>query len=1006
MMQRSFRLVLVLAAAVVAAVSPAFGQIQTGTILVRAADEQGSVIPGASVTITSPVMPREIVGATDTDGTYQVPGLGVGTYTVRLNLSGFQTVIREDVIVRQGQTVTVDVALKVSALSEEITVKGESPVVDTRSANVNVNLDKNLLENTPGGKDIWNILEYKVPGLDFAVPDVGGNQAGLQRAFTARGTPNAQNTQLLNGVNVGDPAAIGFSMNYYDPSSFDNIQVSSGAQDISIGASGVVINMVTKTGTNRFNGQVLQTYQGDATQWDNIDEGLKQAGFRPNANAVDYITNTNVQAGGPLVQNKLFYFGSFNHQPTHVNVPGFPAVSPLPVQLADTSDQDTTDITTGTVRLTYQIRSSKFDFYGSRQRYDKPNRGAGPTVTQDSASKEYDIDNVLQGLWSWVLSDRLFANTNISFNNVDFPLLQKTALQPLEDIAPNPTIQLRNRTSSATMERRRLEVQSNWQYHLPRFAGGRHEFKGGFNNSYTPENVTTERVEDVNVRFRSFATSATALAGPVDVTIFNSPFTVKRAVMNTAFYAQDTFSIGRLTAIAGIRWERVEGFIPAQTRPSSQFFPTGMVIGGINVALNTGGVLTSYTVPDHFDEVRNAPLWKNWAPRIAATYDLSGDGRTVLKASWGKYLDQIGTGTPGPNPNGTVSQRYTWIDGNGDLSFQRGNAVWDGTKYVGGEFGPLVANTTTIPNPNRFDPRTRTYRHEVTLGIDREMFTGVRGSATYIRKREHDPTGTIFVPIDDWDIAFAPVPVIDPGIDGRNATADDATVTAYTLLPTAATNQRVVNDDSLAARYDGIELTGEKRYDRGFSLVAGYTYGKTRVDQTSLASPNALINSRGETSNRRQLLKLTGSYMLPYQILFGANFRWQSGLPYARSFTVASCSATVTTNCLTPTPGSNNTTILAEPRGIRELPALTTVDVRAGRFFRFGTNRLELSMDVYNLVNSNTVYDVRMGSGLTNIRVAGDPAAPQTQIQTFNSPTGVLGPRIIRFNVTYQFGFR
>ena len=140
--------------------------------------------------------------------------------------------------------------MKVGIVSEEVTVRGETPVVDTKSANVSTNLDAKLLETTPGGKDIWNILEYKVPGLIFDTPDVGGNQAGLQRGFTARGTPNNQNVQLLNGANVGDPAAIGFSMNYYDPTSFQNIQVTTGAQDISLGTSGVSINMVTKSGTN------------------------------------------------------------------------------------------------------------------------------------------------------------------------------------------------------------------------------------------------------------------------------------------------------------------------------------------------------------------------------------------------------------------------------------------------------------------------------------------------------------------------------------------------------------------------------------------------------------------------------------------------------------------------------------------------------------------------------------------------------------------------------------
>ena len=105
-----------------------------------------------------------------------------------------------------------------------------------------------------------------------------------------------------------------------------------------------------------------------------------------------------------------------------------------------------------------------------------------------------------------------------------------------------------------------------------------------------------------------------------------------------------------------------------------------MVIGGLNVALITGGTVTEYVVPDQFEEVRNAPLWKNWAPRFAATYDVNGNGKTVVRTSWGKYLDQIGTGTPGPNPNGAVSQRYTWNDLNGDLVFQPGNSVWDGVK--------------------------------------------------------------------------------------------------------------------------------------------------------------------------------------------------------------------------------------------------------------------------------------------------------------------------------------
>ncbi len=980
--------------------SPAAAQVQTGSVYVKAADEQGAAIPGATLTLTGPVLPQPLTGVTDATGVYRFPSLSVATYTLKIALAGFQTVTRESVVVVQTQTTTIDFVLKVGSVAEEVTVRGETPVVDAKSANVSTNLDAKLLESTPGGKDIWNILEYKVPGLIFDTPDVGGNQAGLQRGFTARGTPNNQNVQLLNGANVGDPAAIGFSMNYYDPTSFQNIQVTTGAQDISLGTSGVSINMVTKSGTNSFSGSFLQTYQGEKTQWDNIDQSLKDAGFRPNANATELLTNTNGSAGGPMVRNRLFYFGSMNFQPIHIAVPGFPAEAPVPVQLGDTSTLDTTDIFTGTGRLTMQLNpSNRFDIYGSKQRYDKPNREAGTGVTQDSAFKEYDIDNTAQVLWSTVLSDRLFANSTVSYNNVHFPLYQKTAQQPLTDSSTN--VLHRNATSSQIMFRRRLTINSNWTYYVPQLLGGRHEIKGGFDNSYTPEDVTTERVDNVNLTYRSFATSATQPAGPVQVAIFNSPTFVKRAVMNTALYVQDTYAIGRLTAIAGIRWERVEGYLPPQEHPSSEYFPSGTVINGLNVALNTGGILTQYAVPDTFAEVRNAPLWKNFAPRLSLTYDLTGRGRTVAKFSAGKYLDQIGTGTPGPNPNGAVSQRYTWNDLNGDLFFQKGNATWDGFKYVGGEFGALANNGTTIPNPNPFDTlRRRTYRNELTAGVDHELYAGVRLSVTYIFRKELDTYGSVDVAMDQWDALYTPVPIIDPGRNGITE-ATDGTITAYQLNPNVTVNSRNVNDDRLGPTYHGLETVVTKRYASGFALLAGYTYGRTTVEQTSLASPNALINSQGPPDGRRHLFKSTASYIFPYEITFGANLRLQSGRPITRTLAIAACTTAAPTNCL-----SSATTINAEPRGSEELPGLYTVDLRAGRIFRVNRQTVELSMDVYNLTNANTTFNVRTGTGETPIRVGGDPNVAQTRIATFLSPTGVLGPRIIRFNLTYWFGGR
>jgi hypothetical protein len=401
--------------------------------------------------------------------------------------------------------------------------------------------------------------------------------------------------------------------------------------------------------------------------------------------------------------------------------------------------------------------------------------------------------------------------------------------------------------------------------------------------------------------------------------------------------------------------------------------------------------------------VDNAPLWKNWAPRVSGTYDLLGTGKTVLKASLGKYHDQIGTGTPGPNPNGLIQQTYPWNDSNGDLVFQRGNAVWNGTRFVGGEFGTQANQPLpSIPNPNLFDEdRVRTWRMEGTAGVDHELAPGLGISATYIYRREYDTYDEVEGNFASWGSMFTQVQVAEPGRDGRLGTADDQTLTVYNLNPGFTLSGDDVNDDRLGVRYNGIELIANKRYANGLTFLAGYTYSSQKQEIPSLESPNdAYVNASGTSGGRRHNFKALGSYMFPYRITFGANFRIASGLPITRTYTVPGCSASVTTNCLS----QGSTGVNAEPRGTVELPALATIDVRAGRIFDLQGQRFEVSMDVYNLTNANTVFGVRTGTGLTNVRYANDPTQPVTQIATFLSPTGVLGPRIIRFNVTYWFG--
>jgi hypothetical protein len=328
--------------------------------------------------------------------------------------------------------------------------------------------------------------------------------------------------------------------------------------------------------------------------------------------------------------------------------------------------------------------------------------------------------------------------------------------------------------------------------------------------------------------------------------------------------------------------------------------------------------------------------------------------------------------------------------------FQPGDFTWNGAQYVGGEFGTLQ-NTSNLAVAAFDRSIRRAYRTELTVSVDHELFPDILVSVAYLRTREHDVSGQLDQNLDLWPQLFTPLTVREPGRDGIAGTGDDLDITVYNQNSTGAvTSPRTVNDDRLATRYDGLDLVVTKRFSRGWTLLSGYTYSRTRVDRTSLANPNAaFVNAAGESGGRRHNFKASAAYELPYQISLGANFRLQSGLPITRTW---------------QTPASllrqGAVTVNAEPRGSVQLDWLPTLDVRAGRFFNFGANRLELSVDAYNATNANTVFGVRTNTGLATIRVDGDPSASPTQITAFLSPTQLLAPRVIRFNVSYEFGRR
>jgi Carboxypeptidase regulatory-like domain/TonB-dependent Receptor Plug Domain len=938
-----------LALAAVAA-SSVSAQVQTGSILVRVTDSQGGAVPGVAVTLTSPVLVSGTMsGVSDSGGVNRFPSLQPGIYTVKLELQGFRTVVRENVQVVVGQTVPLDLQLSVATVAETVTVTGSSPVVDTTSANTSVNLGEQLLQGTPGGRDIWGLVEYKVPSLLITRPDVGGTSGGLQGTFNARGTTSAQNSSYLNGINVGDPAAIGAAGFYYDFDAFEDIQVSTGAHDITVPTSGVFLNMVTKSGGESWKGRFTGAWLGDATQTQNIDDNLLRYGFRPQTNAVDFVSDLNLSGGGPIIARKLRLFTSFRDWRVHVNVPA--AFSTLVL--------DKTDITSGLVNANYQMNNNnRVTALYSRQYYKKPNRflTASNVTVLESTNNEDDVFDIYQLLLNSVVTQRFFIDARIGLNRIFFPTYLNGNEQTLLDTATN--IRTRNAATGAERWRDRYQVNTTGQYYLDQLLGGRHEFKFGVDYSHMPVEQRDVRFGDVDLTY----SSTTGLSQ--NVTLFATPVFSKTALDVLALYAQDSVSWKRLTVTGGVRWEHLNGYLPEQSSPASAFFPT---------------------LQRTFAEIPDVVDWKTTGPRLSAAYDLMGNGRTALKLAAGRYYYMIAAGggiLGGFNPNGNYSEQYAWSDLNGDRKFQPGEQT--GTPVIS------RVNTTTV---SRDPDYRRPYTDEFTGGVDHELVANLRLSVTGTYRAEKDVQATSN-PANPYDTFLTTR--ADLGRDGVAGTADDSTFQFYNRTSTAVNQTFFTNDPTFRQTYKGVEITGTKRMSNRWQMLVGYTYSQTRQKGLSVnVNPNALINAQGpvtgQTGDRPHSFKLTGTYILPfYDIGFAANFNRSSGAVITRSINTAQ------------TVGGN-TAVNVEPLGSYRLPTRTAADVRAFKTMNFGSRSLEVSVDVHNITNDNTFWDARSLGGTINLRQNGDPNGTINTVPQFGSPAQVLGPRNVRFNVAFRF---
>jgi hypothetical protein len=224
-------LVAVLATAGVSAAQDFRGRIN-GTVT----DDTGAVLPGVTVTATSPALIQAQVQVTGAEGDYRFIALPPGVYEITYELSGFQTVKREGIRVVINQTLTVNQQLNVATLQETVTVTGQSPIVDTSTTRVGTNFTKELLTEIPNARDIWAAMA-QAPGLQMSSYDVGGSRTGTQTGYLSYGFGDQSQTKM-EGIDTTEGTSA--NAGYFDFGSFEEFQVGgsgSGADSFGGGAT-------------------------------------------------------------------------------------------------------------------------------------------------------------------------------------------------------------------------------------------------------------------------------------------------------------------------------------------------------------------------------------------------------------------------------------------------------------------------------------------------------------------------------------------------------------------------------------------------------------------------------------------------------------------------------------------------------------------------------------------------------------------------------------------------
>jgi hypothetical protein len=953
------------------------GASTTGSINGKVADSSGGVLPGVTVTAASPSLMGVQTSVTDTGGNYRFPALPPGTYTVTFELPGFNTLKRANIQIAMGFTAAVNVELAVASLQETVTVTGDSPVIDTSSTRVQQNFKLEALQEMPNSRDLWSLLAV-TPSVTMARVDVGGNRAGTQTSYKAYGY-SGQNRVLVEGINTTEgTSGAGFYMDY---GSFEEVFIGTIGQGAEMPTPGVQSQMLGKSGGNKFQGEIYQDYESNRMIGENISANLPsrfaydpatRRGIRLHSNETEKYRDFNINLGGPITKDKVWWYFSYRNQKTSVGQPNF--IGPIAGTLFNTK------LWNPSGKATYQIdQNNKLIGYYQWGQKVQPNRlpqNALNYTSLEGTLKQISGSWIYKGEWNGTLSKNMYVEARYGVFGYYFPLLANSDTMAPE-IFDNSRTLLLGADQKEQTDRQRRQATGSMTYFKDGW-GGSHNLKVGGELLMETAWYGYMQVASGNIR-QTIATNGR----PSQVTLYAPTAThvgslgdgpngnlLSIARVNTldAFFT-DQWAVGRATFNLGVRFDRYDVFTPTQ-KQLAYTFPTGLSIPAQSFA------------ETHYLK------WNSLVPRLGMTYDFSGAGKTVVKLNYGMYRFNPGVGVANSaNPNQRVkSVTYSW----NDMKVCPPCIPGDGL-FQPGEEGPLTASA--LAGNITVDPGIKQpLSHQTTAFLEQQVAEGVGARVGFVYYTVKNQTGT-FQPLRPATAYTVPFTVVDAdqtltlwGIPTSLISACSG-VTSPTPTCRYPTTQVVQNSPDNGA-YKTIEASLNKRQSHNYSVGAGFGY--TWQHDFPYGYPNT-PNGPGDYDFSSYSFKANGTYNAPFGILLSAVYRFQAGANYARRVSVSaprSCACTFT--AAAGSVGSimdgslTATDVFATPFNAYRQDNISVVDLRVEKTVNFGNAaKVRLFLDGFNLTN-------RYAAETINTRAGG----------SFQQPTAILGPR------TGRVGFR